>query len=86
MSFSVMWSPNAEKRLAHQWLEVSDRSQIARAANEIDSLLASRALEVGESRAGNRRILHSFPLGVIYSVNEQAATVLVIDVWRHTKR
>src|SRR5438552_1310971 len=86
MKFTVTWSRNAERKLARRWMAASDRRSVTQAANSIDTQLAQDPLNAGESRSGNRRILHEPPLGVIFSVVEADRTVLVLDVWKYDKR
>ena len=49
----------------------------------IDDMLRDRALECGESRVGERRILPEAPLGVIFYVSEADMKATVLDVWRY---
>lgn len=64
MKYRVDWSSSSESRLAEIWNNASDRGKIARAANEIDQLLADSPLEVGESRTQDMtRVLNVMPLG-----------------------
>jgi plasmid stabilization system protein ParE len=39
MTFTVLWTPNAEQGLAAIWLSAEDRSAVTSAADMIDSLL-----------------------------------------------
>ncbi len=86
MNFTVHWSPYPESKLTEIWTHAPDRPQITEAADKIDQRLALDAQAIGESRSGNRRILHEPPLGVIFSVNVDDRTVLVLDVWRYGHR
>lgn len=85
MTFTVLWSLNAESRLANVWLHAPDRRAVSAAADAIDRLLRNNAQDAGESREGNRRIIHEPPLGVIVSVSIPEQIVLVLDVWRYEK-
>jgi hypothetical protein len=82
MKFTVTWSRNSAGKLARLWMQGSDRRDVARAADLIDSRLRTDPLSVGESRSSrNRRITHEPPLGVMFSVNVADRTVVVLDVW-----
>ena len=82
MSYTVTWTPAAERRLTELWLENPARRAIADAANAIDTALATNPNRIGESRVLGTRILFVPPLGVLYSTNEQDRTVRVLTVWR----
>lgn len=81
MNFQVLWSAEAESRLAHVWLLAPNRHQVTAAAAKIDELLKRDADDVGESRPGGRRIVHEPPLGVVFSVDVEKKRVLVLDLW-----
>jgi plasmid stabilization system protein ParE len=85
MTFNVVWSTNAERRLLRLWSDVAARHLIVAALGKIDTQLVDNPLSVGESRGGNRRILLNAPLGVIYSVNERMNSVFVLDVWKYSR-
>jgi mRNA-degrading endonuclease RelE of RelBE toxin-antitoxin system len=82
MKFTVLWSPYSESKLARLWIQAADRRLISEAADKLDEQLGRNAESVGESRSGDRRIVHESPLGIIFSVNDQDCIVLVLDVWR----
>lgn len=86
MKYTVTWSPVASARLARLWLRSANRQSIRSAADSIDASLKYDADQVGESRGGNRRIVHQPPLGVVVSVNTGDRTVLVLDVWQYFSR
>jgi hypothetical protein len=81
MRFTLLWRPSADATLIDLWISNSDRDMIGRAADEIDSLLTTSPLDVGESRTGSTRILIVPPLGVFYDVNEADRRVTVWSVW-----
>jgi hypothetical protein len=83
MRYTVLWTRNAESKLARLWMSAIDREELAQAANSIDDALRDRALECGESRVGDRRILHEAPPGVVFSVSEADLKATVLDVWRY---
>jgi plasmid stabilization system protein ParE len=86
MTFTVIWRPSAERKLAEIWTDADDRQAIAHAADAIDALLRTEPTEVGESRVTNTRILTVSPLSVYYDVHEDDRLVAVWAVWRNRKR
>lgn len=83
MRFTVSWLRSAEIELARLWLDVEDRTTLASAADEIDRLLRTCPLDVGESREKHRRILLVRPLGVKYTVSLDDRLVRVLHVWKY---
>jgi hypothetical protein len=81
MKFTVTWQPAAERALTAMWLAAQDRKSISDAAAEIDRLLESRPMDIGESRELNRRVAILRPLGVLYEVNPSNRTVKVANIW-----
>lgn len=81
MNFSVEWTTAAESRLTEIWLGSRQSSQITRAADSLDLLLADRPLEIGESRSSNIRIAFEQPLAITYFVDLSAKSVIVLRVW-----
>jgi len=86
MKYTVIWRPTAERKLAELWNSDQDRKAITDAANALDALLRSSPLEIGESRAGNSRVLTVFPLSLYYDVYEEDKLVAVWAVWRVRER
>jgi hypothetical protein len=82
MTFTVVWSTDAERVLTRLWTDASDRRAVADAANAMDVLLRTAPLEVGESRAADDRILTVLPLSVHYDVRTDDRLVEVWAVWR----
>ena len=85
MTYTVIWSPPADARLAELWLAGADRAEITRASHEIDSALRGDPYGAGESRGGGNRIILRPPLGVFYYVNESDRQVVVWAVWHCRK-
>lgn len=79
MNFTVVWLPEAEAELATIWLASNRRREITQASLELDRRLAANAINEGESRSNNRRILFEPPLAAIFRVNDD--NVVVIQVW-----
>jgi hypothetical protein len=81
MNFEVLWSAEAESRLANAWLLAPNRHQVTEAAARIDEMLRRDPEDIGESRPGGRRIVHEPPLGLVFSVDVENQRVLVLDLW-----
>ncbi len=82
MTFTVLWGQKAEQELADVWLSASDRESIVVGANEIDRLLESQPLSVGESRESSvSRVGIIPPLGVSFEVVVDDVKVFVTGVW-----
>lgn len=81
MKFRGTWIPSAENRLAELWLGSRIASQITRAADQLDKLLAENPLAVGESRSADIRIAFESPLAVTFLVDEAAGEVVILHVW-----
>jgi plasmid stabilization system protein ParE len=82
MNYTVVWRPTAEQTLAEIWTGADDRQAVADAADLIDSMLGSSPGDVGESRAGNTRVLTVMPLSIYYDVDDGDRLVAVWAVWR----
>jgi hypothetical protein len=82
MNYTVLWGPDAERRLTELWLAATDQQAVANAADAIDAALARNPVTAGESRVGATRILHEAPLGVYFDVSIPDRTAFVWMVWR----
>jgi plasmid stabilization system protein ParE len=82
MTYTVLWRPVAEQRLAAIWTSASDRNAVTRAAHAIDEALRGDPEQAGESRAEDVRILLEEPLGVFFTVSPDDRVVHVLSVWR----
>jgi hypothetical protein len=82
MSYTVVWKPEAERRLAQLWLDAADRNAVTQAAHQIDQRLRIGPEDAGESRPGGRRLLLVSPLGVLFRVIPQDRLVRVLTVWQ----
>ncbi|NUQ63578.1 MAG: hypothetical protein HUU20_13970 [Pirellulales bacterium] len=82
MNYTVVWRPTAERTLAQIWTEAVNRQAITDAADLIDAMLGSSPRAVGESRAGNTRILTVTPLSIYYDVHDEDRLVAVWAVWQ----
>ena len=86
MSYTVRWSPEAERVLADLWTVGPDRNAIAAAADEIDVRLSRDPAAVGESRSGTRRLMFQGPLAALIDVRATQRVVLVLAVKRNNRR
>ena len=86
MIYTVLWLPETEQELAKIWLQSNDQNRVAAAANEIDKILQHQPEELGESRDGERRIVFSPPLGVMFVINKADKKVYIINVWKFQER
>jgi plasmid stabilization system protein ParE len=81
MTYTVVWTPTAERDLAEMWLNAVDRNAVASAANTIDVVLRDDPLSQGESRIESTRIMFVRPLGIDFDVVRDDRTVYVLAVW-----
>ena len=79
--YNVMWHRKAESKLAMLWLGSLARTLISKAANAIDELLVVDAPMRGGEIGVRSRLLHVYPLTVLFTVQEDERRVEVIDVW-----
>jgi hypothetical protein len=80
MTFTVTWKPSAIEALAHLWLDSSSRNEVSKAADELDSQLRERPIEVGEPSLLNSRVAVCLPLAVVYDVQIDDRVVHVLMV------
>jgi hypothetical protein len=83
MSFTVIWTPTAERDLARLWLGSRFRDTVTVAANAIDAELRRRPHECGESRERQRRIMFESPLAVEFEIVDEQRTVYVEALWAY---
>jgi len=81
VKYTVVWTSEAEQRLAAIWANAANREVIANAANSLDKQLARNPDAVGESRPDARRIAHCLPLGIRFRIHEDDRLVRVLTVW-----
>jgi plasmid stabilization system protein ParE len=79
--YTVRWKRTALDRLTEIWLDAEDRAPINSAVEELDRLLASRPIDVSESRSGEVRVVFCPPLGAFFHVDESTNSVHVLRVW-----
>jgi hypothetical protein len=83
MRYHVRWTPSAELRLAELWNSASDRMELAKAADEIDTILSRDPVAFGESHGPDTRVGFVAPLGVLFDVDHDGRRVKVWRVWRY---
>jgi hypothetical protein len=81
MKYTVVWKPEAERRLAELWMQADDPEAFANAANLIERELAIAPESVGEQRVGSIRVVVVPPVGIHFRVNAEDRQVLVLTVW-----
>lgn len=81
MKYAVRWTRKARlQQLAQVWLDAPDRNAVSAAAAEVDRLLATDPVVVGESRAAGLRVVIVEPLMVGFAVDDEARQVVVFSV------
>ena len=81
MTWTVIWMPPAEQRLAAVWLAAPVRNDVTEAANEIDIVLEMFPNAVGECLFDDVREYTQPPLTVEYEVDDVNHCVYVLNVW-----
>ena len=82
MKYVVVWDPTAESELTLIWLTASDRNAVSQAVAELEKHLATRPLELGESRACSvQRVAFWLPIGIEYEVIADDNRVVVQGVF-----
>lgn len=79
MRWTGTWDPSAMNELARIWMAASDPSAVTAAANEIDLLLRSSPLTIGEEYGTDRHLVEE-PLEVVYNVSPDDRLVTVLQV------
>lgn len=80
--YTVVWSPEAEARLAEIWMNFPDHQAIADAANAMDRLLAVDPATHGSPLSEGLRSLDVPPLHVLFFIQEDDRLVRVVLVRR----
>lgn len=82
MKYRVEWTSPAEQMLAAIWIASTARKHLAAVTHELEQDLATRPLEIGESRTSSvHRVAFRPPLGVEFSVIEDDKKVVVQGVF-----
>lgn len=80
MTYRVVWDETALTELNNIWQAALDKEGIRNTATRIDTELAFRPLEAGESRDLPHRVLFKFPLIVWFQVQERLQEIQVLHV------
>jgi plasmid stabilization system protein ParE len=85
MPYGVIWLSAAQQRLAHIWLQASDRRAVTATADGMERLLQTAPAGVGSRLQGPRRYrwLRWAPLEVLYLVSPGDRMVLILQVVFH---
>jgi hypothetical protein len=80
--YRLDWLQSAVNELTDGWLEADaeQRSAISAALREIELHLERDPLDMGESRANNRRVGFAPPLSVFFSIDERMKIVTILHV------
>ena len=83
--FTIRWRRSARDELATRWIDADSalRKAITVATHEIEKELSKNPETKGESRPNDRRIFFYAPLGVLFKVNAEKATVVILHVWAY---
>jgi hypothetical protein len=79
MRYTVTWRPDALEELARLWVEAENRAEIARASDQIDSVLAVDPEKAGKSVAEGLLLLTVRPLSVQFMIESQDCRVVVLS-------
>ena len=81
--FTIRWRKSARDELATQWINADSalRKAITVASHEIETALTHDPETKGESRPNRRRIFFHAPLGVLFKVNAEKTTAMILHVW-----
>jgi hypothetical protein len=81
MTFTVVWTPAAQRELEQIWQTANDRDTVLRRVWDIEGTLTRGPREAGESRPDNRFVAYALPLGVLYEVVPNDAKVFIASAW-----
>ncbi|MBY0229534.1 MAG: hypothetical protein K2W96_09665 [Gemmataceae bacterium] len=84
-TFSIFRTGEATIPLKAAWEEGDDelRRSIICATQKIDHQLAADPADAGESRDENQRILFSFPVGVLFEIDQDQKRVNILRAWAY---
>lgn len=83
--YELVWTEDAQQRLAAVWLASDNRNGVTRATDEIDNTLERFPASAGECLFDTVRELEEPPLSVEFEVLEEEKKVVVMNVWETTK-
>lgn len=80
MTYTVVWTENAQSDLLRLWLESTNRALITRAADAIDPTLRIDPVLRGETYSASTRLLTIPPLLVLYRIVEEDRMVRILSI------
>jgi len=83
--YELVWTEDAQQRLAAVWVASDNRNGVTRATDEIDNTLERFPANAGECLFDTVRELEEPPLSVEFEVMEEEKKVVVMNVWETTK-
>jgi ParE toxin of type II toxin-antitoxin system, parDE len=86
--FQVEWDQDALDELATLWTKANpdERQALTAASHTIDQRLKTDPRSEGESRAEDRRVMFVPPLVVIFQIEDDSQTALVLHVRMFRRR
>jgi len=82
MRYQITWGVLAEQMLARIWLASRNRAALTRAVAWLEKHLATRPLELGESRASSvQRVAFWAPIGIEFEIIQDDNRVVVQGVF-----
>jgi hypothetical protein len=86
MNFAVNWDEDTLQDLAALWTAANsaERRAITRACEQVDQLLGTDPLGVGESRPFGFRFVYIAPLAIQYHIADDERTINIVEV-RHIR-
>ena len=81
MRYTVVWKPEAERRLTELWMEAENQQQVADASNLLERELALVPESLGEEREEGTRVVIVPPLGIHFRLHSDDRRVVVLTVW-----
>ena len=86
MNYTVVWTQDAYQSLLDLASSVLATQQLIDAVDDIHRRLGEDPHKQGESRPGNRRIMFSSPLGVIFRIDIRLQQVVISEAWGYLPR
>jgi len=81
VNFEIIWTAEAEGRLAEVWMAARDRKAVTKSAHELEVALEIVPMSAGKPLYDSVREFGDAVLGMEFEVNENDRCVYVLDVW-----
>jgi hypothetical protein len=81
VTYEIIWTEEAESRLAEVWMAASDRNAVTNSAYELEVALEMLPLSAGEPVYDSVRQFGDAILSMEFEVVEQDRCVYVMSVW-----